>query len=173
MFDDENQDKSFDDIEKMPIFIKAFEIMHVAHNLVEFLSEIAEDKLDEEELNLARQMSALIFENASLIPAKISGAERVEIYDLKMENAALIRKAARELSTHCSAMTMFDLGADHYLEMIHDEIDELRVLFAQWVMTFDPWNYHIDRWGLFNPPGVNFDDPDPDDDLPYDGNAQG
>lgn len=47
------------------------------------------------------------------------------------------------------------------------ELDTFRVLFAEWVNTFDCWNYHIDRWGLFNPPGINYDDIDPDEDLPF------
>ena len=38
----------------------------------------------------------------------------------------------------------------------------------EWVKTFDEWNYIIDRWGLFNPPGVNYDDFDIDDELPFD-----
>ncbi|WP_262891436.1 hypothetical protein [Salinimicrobium marinum] len=34
--------------------------------------------------------------------------------------------------------------------------------------TFDQWDYILDRWGLFNPLGINIEDPDPDDDLPFD-----
>jgi hypothetical protein len=39
---------------------------------------------------------------------------------------------------------------------------------VDWVAGFDQWNYLIDRWGLFNPPGVTAHDHDPDDDLPFD-----
>jgi hypothetical protein len=34
---------------------------------------------------------------------------------------------------------------------------------------FDKWDYIIDRWGLFNPPGVGPFDKDPDDDIPFRG----
>ena len=51
---------------------------------------------------------------------------------------------------------------------IAGEVEEFRILFAEWVKTFDPWNYTIDRWGLFNPSGVNYDDKDPDDDISFD-----
>ncbi|SKB42472.1 hypothetical protein SAMN05660903_00652 [Salegentibacter salinarum] len=34
--------------------------------------------------------------------------------------------------------------------------------------NFDKWNYIIDRWGLFNPPGIDYDDKDTDDDIPFD-----
>jgi hypothetical protein len=37
------------------------------------------------------------------------------------------------------------------------------------VASFDKWDYIIDRWGLFNPPGVGPFDKDPDDDIPSDG----
>ena len=47
------------------------------------------------------------------------------------------------------------------------EIDEFRILFTEWVKTFDEWNYSIDRWGLFNPPDINYGDHDPDDDIPF------
>jgi hypothetical protein len=32
---------------------------------------------------------------------------------------------------------------------------------------FDVWNYIKDDWGLFNPPGVNAHDKDPDQDIPF------
>jgi len=106
-------------------------------------------------------------ENSLIIPAKISGAEAVDIYDLKMENAAVIRKAARELITDARGIQMNGFKDTEYLDLLRIEIEEFRVLFAEWVKTFDPWNYSIDRWGLFNPPGINYDDKDPDDDIPF------
>ncbi len=57
-----------------------------------------------------------------------------------------------------------------YLQVLRDEIELFRVEFAEWVKTFDHWDYIIDRWGLFNPPGVNYDDHDPDDDIPFNPN---
>ncbi len=58
-----------------------------------------------------------------------------------------------------------------YLDLLRKEVEEFRILFAEWVKTFDPWDYIIDRWGLFNPPGVNYDDHDPEDDIPFDPNS--
>jgi hypothetical protein len=43
------------------------------------------------------------------------------------------------------------------------------LLFIPWVAGFDKWNYVIDRWGLFNPPGIGPFDKDPDDDIPFNG----
>jgi len=48
-------------------------------------------------------------------------------------------------------------------------IEEYRLLFIDWVSKFDKWNYIIDRWGLFNPPGVTPFDKDVDDTIPFTG----
>src|SRR5690606_4306412 len=107
-------------------------------------------------------------QNALIIPAKIAGAADEDmLYDIKMENAAIIRKAARELITDARGIQMHGFKDVEYLDILRKEVEEFRVLFAEWVKTFDCWNYIIDRWGLFNPPGVNYDDVDPDDDIPF------
>ena len=55
-----------------------------------------------------------------------------------------------------------------YIELLRQTIDEFRLLFVDWVAGFDVWDYVKDNWGLFNPPGVNVHDKDPDDDIPFD-----
>ena len=47
-------------------------------------------------------------------------------------------------------------GFEHveYYKMVRQQIEEFRLLFIDWVAGFDPWNYIVDDWGLFNPPGV-------------------
>jgi hypothetical protein len=54
-----------------------------------------------------------------------------------------------------------------YISLLRNEIDEFRLLFIDWVASFDAWNYIKDDWGLFNPPGVSAHDKDPDDDIPF------
>ena len=90
------------------------------------------------------------------------------LYDLKMQNATIIKKEARSILANTSGMKMLGFKDVDYLELIRDEIEEFRILFAEWVKTFNEWNYIIDRWGLFNQPGVHYDDYDIDDDLPFD-----
>ena len=104
-----------------------------------------------------------MLEDAMIIPVKISGAEAVELYDLKMENAAIIRKAARELYIIAGSLRYEE--NKEYIELLRNEIEVFRLLFIDWVAEFDAWNYIIDRWGLFNPPGVSAHDKDPDDDI--------
>ncbi len=147
-----------DKIEKMPLYRKAMEILDTVQRL--------ESLVAEENLYL-KEVITFMRADAMQIPAKIAGAEGVDLYDLKMENAAIIRKNAREIYVSCNGFLIEDFKETEYLNLLRREIEEFRILFAEWVKTFDPWNYLIDRWGLFNPPGVNYDDKDPDDDIPF------
>lgn len=167
--DDYNPMDHYDRSQQMPVFLKAQEILELVRHLVKSVENTdikfkREGEKEMLELNLGYMM-----ENAFMIPAKISGAEIVDLYDLKMENAALIRLAARELITDLRGIQIIGFKDIEYLDLLRKEIEEFRILFAEWVKTFDPWDYTIDRWGLFNPPGVNYDDHDPDDDLPFNG----
>jgi hypothetical protein len=82
-----------------------------------------------------------------------------------MENAAIIRKAARELSVQAGSLQFEEgINADDYIMLIRKEIDEFRLLFIDWVASFDINNYIPDSWGLFNPPGVSPEDFFKDDD---------
>lgn len=148
-----------DELEKMPLYQKAMEILMIVERVVDLVPE------DDSPLShCARDM----YGDALQIPAKIAGATGVDLYDIKMENAAVIRKCARQIYVSCNGFRMWDFKDVEYLELLRSKIDEFRVLFAEWVKTFDEWNYVIDRWGLFNPPGVNYDDKDPDEDIPFD-----
>lgn len=112
-----------------------------------------------------------MMENALLLPAKIAVVQGIDLYDLKMEKATLIRKAARELYVQAGSLRFDDSIKDKdYIELLWSTIEEFRLLFINWVENFDPWNYIKDDWGLFNPPGVSAHDKDPDEDIPFDPN---
>jgi len=100
---------------------------------------------------------------------KIAGAEGVELYDLKMEAATFIRKAACDLKVMNHSLEEFGFENVEYFQIVRDLIEEYRLLFIDWVAGFDKWNYIIDRWGLFNPPGVTPFDKDVDDNIPFTG----
>ncbi|HAH54992.1 MAG TPA: hypothetical protein DCM02_06830 [Flavobacterium sp.] len=109
-----------------------------------------------------------MMEDAMIIPAKIAGAQAVDLYDLKMENATIIRKAARDLYVHAGSLRFDkDIQDKDYIYLLRNEIDEFRLLFIDWVASFDVWSYIKDDWGLFNPPGVSAHDKDPDEDIPF------
>lgn len=78
-----------------------------------------------------------------------------------------LRKTGRELLTKAHGIDIRGYKDLEYLDLLRNEIDESRILFAEWVKTFDCWNYMIDRWDLLNPPGINYVDHDPNDDNPF------
>lgn len=153
--------KNFDkDIENLPIYQKAGEIYDT-------ISEIAD--LVPEEHDYLQMVAGQMVANAMLIQAKIAGAEAGDTYDIRMQNAAFIRQAAMDLSIIDHAFAAHDFEYVEYFKMVRERMEEFRLLFISWVESFDKWNYFIDRWGLFNPPGVGPFDKDPDDDIPWDG----
>ena len=152
-----------DETHKMPIFQKAEQILRLTEGLVQIVP-------DENEF-LQETTVRFMLENAMIIPAKIAGAEGGDLYDLRMENAAIIRKAARELYVMAGSLRYEEEITDNdYIDLLRNTIDEFRFLFIDWVASFDIWNYIKDSWGLFNPPGVNAHDKDPDEDIPFDQN---
>jgi len=157
MFHDEDND--FDKVGKMPLFIKGKEILEVVNDILSLIQE------DDEHLVYIKQ---IILEDAYMLTVKIVNAESGDIYDVRMENAAIIRKAARDLMVQNHSLDMFGFEHVEYYSIIKKLLEEYRLLFIDWVAGFDKWNYCIDRWGLFNPPGVGPFDPDPDEDIPDD-----
>jgi hypothetical protein len=150
-----------DELQQMPLYQKAEQILKITMGLVEIVPK--------ENEFLQETTVRFMMENAFLIPAKIAGAAGASLYDLKMENAALIRKAARELYVQAGSLRFEEGITDKdYIELLRNTIEEFRLLFIDWVAGFDVWNYIKDSWGLFNPPGINAHDKDPDDDIPFD-----
>lgn len=151
----------FDSPKAQKLYGKGMEIVEVVEKICALIPE------DNEHLAETRNWMRA---DAHQMVAKISGAEAGELYDLKMEAAAVIRKSARDLMVQKHSLAMFGFEEVEYFQIVRDLIEEYRVLFIEWVATFDRWNYVIDRWGLFNPPGVGPHDKDPDDDIPFDPN---
>lgn len=163
MFSEEDEEEEYDPkkerkiIESMPIFKKSEEIVELVGYITDTLPE------DDEFL---KERASFMRADSYMIQAKICGAHKAP-YDLKMENAAIIRKCAREILTATSGFKMMGYKDVQYLQLLRDAIEEFRLLFIDWVASFDVWDYYIDRWGLFNPPGVGPHDKDPDDDIPF------
>jgi hypothetical protein len=157
MFDDDEEERI--NPEKLPLFKKGKEIFEVVDQICQLIPD------DDEHLG---HVKGVMYEDA-MLTVKIAGAEGGQLYDIKMEAAAIIRKAAMELMIQNHALEMFGFEHTEYFQIVRDLIEEYRLLFIDWVSKFDKWNYIIDRWGLFNPPGVNPFDHDPDEDIPFNG----
>ncbi len=154
MFDDDERI----DPRELPIYKKGWEIYEVVDQICQLIPE------DNEHLGYVK---SIMLEDAMLLTVKVAGATGGGLYDIKMEAATIIRKAANNLMIQNHSLGMFGFEHVEYFQIVRDLLEEYRLLFIDWVSNFDRWNYVIDRWGLFNPPGVGPFDHDPDDDIPF------
>lgn len=144
--------------ESLPIYKKGKEIYDVVRQICDLIPE------DNEHLQFVK---GNMLSDAAQLTVKVAGAEGGDLYDIRMEAAAIIRKAARDLMVSNHSLEMFGFEDVQYFDIVRDMIEEYRLLFIEWVESFDQWNYIKDDWGLFNPPGVGPFDKDPDDDIPF------
>ena|SRR5690349_21661533 len=148
-----------DRAKKLPIYLKGKEIFEVVSKIADLIPA---------DNAMLQDVKGQMIVDAALLTVKVAGAEAGDLYDIRMQNAAIIRKAAHDLMLTKHSLEMFDFQEYEYFEIVRDLIEEYRLLFIDWVAGFDQGNYIIDRWGLFNPVGVGPFDKDPDDDIPFD-----
>ena len=74
--------------ERLPIYRKGKEILDMVSKITDLVPE------NDEHL---KNVKACMLCDAAQLTVKVAGAEAAGLYDLKMENAAIIRKAARDL----------------------------------------------------------------------------
>ena len=156
-------DKTDIDPRDLPIYKKGEEIYQVINQICQLI--------DDEDQYLGH-VKSIMLENAMLLTVKVAGATGGQLYDIKMECAAIIRKAARELMIQNHSLEMFGFEHVEYYQIVRNLIEEYRLLFIDWIAGFDKWDYIIDRWGLFNPPGISPFDKAPEDDFPLNPNEE-
>lgn len=153
----EEEEKSIN-AKDLPIYKKGSEILDVVFKITDLIPD------DNAQL---RSVKSFMLHDAMQLTVKVAGAEAGDLYDIKMEAAAIIRKSAMDLKLQNHALEMFGFEEVQYFGIVRDLLEEYRLLFIDWVAGFDEWDYIIDRWGLFNPPGVGPHDKDPDEDIPF------
>lgn len=151
MWDDSDDDQSDNDydpererkkLESLPIYMKAMDILDLTEQIVDTFKDDEMGKIHQE----------IMMQDAMLIPAKIAGAEAMDDYILKMENATVIKIHARSLLTQTASAKHLALQDARYLQLLRDEIELFRKLFKEWVASFENGTTKEgDGWGLFVP----------------------
>jgi len=141
-----------------PIYKKSEEIFETIKAITELFPE---DDF------ILSDLKGQLLGDAMLIQSKLAGAFGVKLYDLKMENATLIRKAARDLMVSYQTLKMLDFEDVEYYKIIRTQIEEFRLLFVEWVAGFNQKHFITDSWGLFNPPGITHDYEQRSDELNF------
>lgn len=158
---DDYFDADIDTYRHLPVFIQVEVICEIVEGIVDGIS--IEDTTVRTECKKAmyKYHTHSMMENALLIPSKIVEAHQSELFDIKMECATFIRKAAMDILIDAQGLHRAGFNEPDYIVILKESIETFRPLFARWVATFNPKNYLIDRWGLFNPEGVHYTDPSP------------
>ena len=125
-------------IHSHPLMKKAQEIVFLTHALVGSLDEARKELY-----------GGMMMEDATLIGAKFSSAEGVSDYLLKMENATIMKVHARHLYSITFQLAMQETHAEEHLQLLRAAIDEFRILFVDWVKSFNSADRYDDGWGLF------------------------
>ncbi len=133
------QDAHNQRVRNLPVFLKAEEVMEITQAIVATIDR------DADLLMMHEQMLG----NAMMLPAKIVGAEGGDLFSIRMENAVIIRMYARDLQTQVSFCEDEELCEPEYLNLLRDELDNFRILFVNWVSSFDRTNDIADEWGVF------------------------
>lgn len=145
-----------DNYRKTALFKKAEEIRELAVAIVESAPDEAAP-VDPERAGFEDEMLAHskneILSNAFLIGSKIAGAHGMDLYDLQMENACLIRRACREMVVALRGLEMAGHNEEEHFDLLRAAVEEFKPLFAEWVATFKDSDRMWDDWGLFNLPG--------------------
>lgn len=147
-----------DKYRETPIFKKSEEIFQTVKSITDLFPE-DNKSLQQEKTHLLR--------DAMLVRSKLAGAFAVKLYDLKMGNATIIRKAARDLMVSYHNLKIYGFQEHEYYQIVRGLIEEFRLLFIEWIAGFDPKHYIVDSWGLFNPSGISPDYEQPDDELDF------
>lgn len=99
----------------------------------------------EEEANSPKDM---IYQNVYMIAPKIMSAAGDTLYQVKMENAALIRFNCRQLWEQVAFAVLTGTADAAYQQVIEESLSKFKALFRRWVATFKPDDCE-DDWGLF------------------------
>ena len=141
-----------------PLFIKAEEILAIAMAIAEGAPDDpkGEKAIASEELtkHMLEQSKGDIMQNAMIIQSKIAGAYGLDMYDLQMENACLIRKACRDMLVALRGLEMAGYDEQAHFDLLRNAVKEFRPLFVEWIHTFKDSAYFWDEWEVFNPPGA-------------------
>ena len=162
----------YDRHENVPIIMKAKEIISLVDAIVQSLDvdSFAPEPDNQSMTELLDQTSEYLnflktemMSNAYTLSVKLQAAHAIDLYTQKMENATVVKLAARALLTQTSALRMHNYKHHEYLLLLRTAIEEFRVLFVEWLATFDKLRDIPDGWGMFYDPEHTYELPEWED----------
>lgn len=104
---------------------------------------------EKDDFNVKRweNIKEMALAEAYQVAVKIIGSE-AGMYMIRMESACIIRMNAQSIKSSLFLMISKGVIEGAYGNVIREEIDKFRLLFRNWVSTFEKDEYE-DEWGLF------------------------
>ncbi|MFN5025192.1 MAG: hypothetical protein ACK5HJ_05530 [Bacteroidota bacterium] len=162
----------YDRPEIAPMYKKANEIISIVDAIVESLDVDSftpdpDSKHTPESLMHTNEylkfLKVELMSNANSISVKLQTADAFKLYTQKMDNATVVKVSARALLTQTSALRMHNYKHHEYLLLLRTAIEEFRVLFVEWLATFDKLRDIPDGWGMFYDPEHTYELPEWED----------
>lgn len=123
---------------QLPVYQKAKSIQEITEALV--------NSFDENNFGSKKKICYKMIAQSKKLVSKIAEAEGGDIYSLRIENAFQVRGAARELKSMLYMCSIMQLAHEDYTNFLAEEIDSFRILFLDWVASFDKHNDIYDEW---------------------------
>ena len=135
------------------LFKKGIDILNLSQTICDVLP------IDEH----AEVTRSLMLENAMTVITKIKGAMAVDnVYSIVMESAVIIKVNICQLKDQLWACEALHEVEQKYVDVLRDELEEFKLIFIQWLGSFNKDSDLPDEWYLFNNPA---DFPDGDETL--------
>ena len=125
-------------VQSLPIVQKAGLVSDLIISFCEYLGD------SEVEFQYKRILLNAGFE----ICNKLVVAETSIYFNDKLENALLLKMAIKKVLHQLSGMQVLGISDFEYSRLIENEIEEFRLLFNNWVRTFDKGTNLSDGWEL-------------------------
>ena len=151
-------------MDQMEIFFES-PLYKKAEEIDDTLNSIA--KLIPEKKVFLVFMNALILKASGRITSNLIRAQDSNRYDRKMHSAALVRSSCLEISGLGEEFRKRGFSDSKYFSIVDRQIEEFRILFLDWVASFDNKQFITDRWGIFNPPGISINHIQNPDDIAH------
>ena len=111
------------------------------------LFSYAQQSADLPEILLQSQKESTL-NDAYQVAVKLKSSAGLDLYVLKMENAAIIRKNAMSIYTQIGSMATMGFIEEDHASAVRSDIDKFRLLFITWINTFEKDEFE-DEWGFF------------------------
>ncbi len=139
--------------QELPIYKKAKEIQKLVDSLMCFVEDYPFEINYDFDQELVDESIASMEDKTYAMQYAIQENCWVERqYHEAMERAVLVKHYAEEIVCDVNRLESTGLKESEFVDLFHDVLDEFRVLFVEWIKTFNKWRYYmIDAdWGLFD-----------------------